>query len=520
MDLFGNGKLDLQALENWLWDAACVIRGPIDAPKYKDYIIPLIFYKRLCDVYEDEIEELVKEFKELKEFKESKKEVKKLVENDRKLVSFYIPDDCLWDTLRKEADKLGERLTTALRTIANKNEKKLKGVLDIVDFNATQAGQRIITDVQISRLMEILSRYRLGLKDVEPDILGRAYEYLLRKFAEGQGQSAGEFYTPREVGLLMAYLLDPQEGEEVYDPACGSGGLLIKAQLVLKEKVKSIKRPLKLYGQEINPFTYAMAKMNAIIHKMEAEIEIGDTLRNPKFLVNGKLKQFDKVIANPMWNQKFPAEVFENDSYNRFSFGIPPSSQSSDWGWIQHMYASLKENGKLVVVIDTGVVTRGSGSQGMDREKEIRKKFVENDLFEAVILLCDNLFYNTSAPANIIVINKAKKHKGEILLINASKEFAKGRPKNYLTEENIKKILDAYWNWKEVENFSKIITLEDARRNDYNLSPSRYVSVDEQEEVKPVEDILIELAEIEEERAKVDAELKEILRKMGFETLF
>jgi len=292
--------------------------------------------------------------------------------------------------------------------------------------------------------------------------------------------------------------------------------LLIKSQLVLKEKKKDIKRPLKLYGQEINPFTYAMAKMNAFIHDMEADIRVGDTIRNPKFIEGSKVKQFDKVIANPMWNQKFPQEAFENDPYNRFSFGIPPSRQSSDWGWIQHMYASLKDNGKLVIVIDTGAVTRGSGSQGIDREKEIRKKFVENDLIEAVILLTDNLFYNTTAPGNIIVINKAKKHKGEILLINASKEYAKGRPKNYLTDENIKKILDAYFGWKEVEGFSKVITIEEARKNDYNLSPSRYVSVDEEEEISPIEDILIELGEIEEEREKVDKELKEILERLGF----
>jgi len=503
------GKLDISTLESWLWEAACSIRGPIDAPKYKDYIIPLIFYKRLCDVYEDEIKRLAEEFG-------SEEIAKKLVSKDRKLIKFYIPEDCLWRNIRKITTGIGEKLTEALRKIAKENPK-LQGVIDIVDFNATQAGERIISDEHIHKLMQILSKYRLGLEDVEPDILGRAYEYLLRKFAEGSGQSAGEFYTPREVGLLMAYLLDPEEGEEIYDPACGSGGLLIKSQLVLKEKKKDIKKPLRLYGQEINPFTYAMAKMNAFLHDMDADIRVGDTIRNPKFVEDSKVKQFKKVVANPMWNQKFPQSVFENDPYNRFSFGIPPSNQSSDWGWIQHMFASLKENGKLVVVIDTGVVTRGSGSQGTDREKEIRKKFVENDLIEAVILLTDNLFYNTTAPGNIIVINKAKKHKGEILLINASKEFAKGRPKNYLTDDNIKKILDVYFEWKEIEGFSKIITIEEARKNDYNLSPSRYVSVDEKEEIQPVEDILVELGKVEEEREKVDRELREILTKIGFE---
>lgn len=503
-----SSRLDISTLENWLWDAACSIRGAIDAPKYKDYIIPLIFYKRLCDVYEDEIKGLIKDF-------EDEQMAKKLVSQDRRLVRFYIPKDCLWENIRKITVNLGERLTEALRTIAKENPK-LQGVIDIVDFNATQAGQRIIDDERLHNLMQILSKYRLGLNDVEPDILGRAYEYLLRKFAEGSGQSAGEFYTPREVGLLMAYILDPEEGEEIYDPACGSGGLLIKAQLVLKEKNNGIKRPLKLYGQEINSFTYAMAKMNAFIHDMDADIKVGDTIRTPKFVDGSRIRQFDKVTANPMWNQKFPQGVFENDPYNRFSFGIPPSNQSSDWGWIQHMFASLKDKGKLVVVIDTGVVTRGSGSSGTDREKEIRKKFVEQDLIEAVILLTDNLFYNTTAPANIVVINKNKAYKGEILLINASKEFAKGRPKNYLTDENIKKIYNVYRNWEEVEGFSKIITIEEARRNDYNLSPSRYVSTNEREELQPIEDILVELGKIEEEREAIDRELEQILTKMGF----
>ena len=502
-------KLDLSTLGNWLWEAASSIRGEIDAHKYKDYIIPLIFYKRLCDVYEDELKELAKEFGSLEEAKEAAK-------YDRDLVRFYIPEKYLWNNIRKSTTRLGEKLTEAMKAIAKENPK-LEGVIDVADFNATQAGERIISDERLARLIEILSKYKLGLKDVEPDILGRAYEYMLRKFAEKSGQSAGEFYTPTEVGFLMAYLLDPNEGEEVYDPACGSGGLLIKAQLVLKEKVgRKPKKPLKLYGQELNAFTYAMAKMNAFLHDMDADIRVGDTIRNPKFVEGGKVKQFDKVIANPMWNQKFPESYFENDPYNRFIFGVPPSGQSSDWGWIQHMLASAKDKGKVVVVIDTGVVTRGSGSSGINREKEIRKAFVENDLIESVILLPENLFYNTTAPGVILVINKNKKHPKEILLINATKEYVKGRPKNILSEEGIKKILNTYRNWKEVEGFSKIITVEEAQKNDYNLSPLRYVSNNEKEEVEPIEDILIELKEVDEERTRIDAELKEIMEKLGY----
>jgi type I restriction enzyme M protein len=506
-------KMDIPMLENWLWDAACSIRGAIDAPKFKDYILPLLFYKRLCDVYEDEIKRLVTEKVFL-----SEEFAKLVVKSDRRLVRFYIPEEYTWQEVRKVTKDLGEKLTEAFRGIAGENPK-LQGIIDIKDFNETFAGQRIISDEALARLIEILNRHRLGLGDVESDILGRAYEYLLRKFAEGSGQSAGEFYTPREVGILMTRLLDAEEGEDVYDPASGSGGLLIKAQLHLKEKLKEIKKPLKLYGQEINSFTYAMAKMNAFIHDMDADIRVGDTMRNPRFAESSGLKQFDKVTANPMWNQKFPPEVFENDPYDRFLFGIPPSNSSSDWGWIQHMFASLKEGGKLVVVIDTGVVSRGSGNTGSNREREIRKRFIEGDYVEAVILLTDNLFYNTTAPGNIIVINKSKPNipnrKSQILLINASREFAKGRPKNYLTEENIEKIDRVYKDWEEVEGFSKIINNAEAAKNDYNLSPSRYVATDEKEEYLPIEEALVELEQVEEERREIDGELHEMLRKMN-----
>jgi len=281
--------MDITTLENWLWEAACSIRGPLDAPKYKDYILPLLFYKRLSDVYEDELQKLSQEFGD-------EGLARGLAQEDRALIRFYIPNGYTWPEVRKSLVRLGERLTKAMQEIAKENPR-LKGVIDIVDFNATAAGQRILDEDILSRLMEILNRQRLGLQDVEPDILGRAYEYLLRKFAEGSGQSAGEFYTPMEVATLMAFILDPEEGETIYDPACGSGGLLIKSQLRLRDKVAQrlgkdvhdlqpgdVQRPLQLFGQEINHVTYAMAKMNAFVHDMEAEIALGDTMKNPRFV--------------------------------------------------------------------------------------------------------------------------------------------------------------------------------------------------------------------------------------------
>ena len=508
-----NNKLDIKALENWLWEAACKIRGPIDAPKYKDYILPLIFLKRLSDVFNDELITLSQRFG-------SEEVVEQLVARDHNLVRFYLPEKARWEEIAKRTTNVGEYLTDAVRTISRENQK-LQGVIDTVDFNATAAGQRIISDENLKGLIDVLSRYRLGLNDVDADILGRAYEYLLRKFAEGSGQSAGEFYTPGEVAILMSYILNPEPGDEIYDPCCGSGGLLIKSHLRFKEKygADSSLEPLKFYGQEILHSTFAIAKMNTFIHDMEAHIALGDTMTKPAFLTpEGSLRKFDLVTANPMWNQNFSQSTYENDPYNRFIFGHPPSS-SADWGWIQHMFASLNEKGKMAVVIDTGAVSRGSGNEGRNRERDIRKEFVEGDFVEAVLLLPENLFYNTTAPGVIIAINKSKpaERKGQILLINASKLFKKGRPKNYLPDESIEQISDIYLAWIEEEGISKIITREEAARNDYNLSPSRYVAQNGEDDTLPLEDAVVQLKEAEEERRKADAQLKEILKGLGVE---
>ena len=503
-------ELDITTLENWLWEAACKIRGDVDAPKYKDYILPLIFLKRLSDVFEDEVLYLSEDY--------SGRDVAEgILREDPALVRFYIPEKARWEEIARQTTNVGEYLTDAVRTIARENPK-LQGVVDIVDFNATAAGQRIISDDKLRILIDTLGRYRLGLKDVEPDILGRAYEYLLRKFAEGSGQSAGEFYTPGEVAVLMSYILDPEPGEEIYDPCCGSGGLLIKSYLRFREKYDEDPSiaPLRFYGQEILPGTFAMAKMNAFIHDMETRIKLGDTMMRPAFLnADGSLRSFDIVTANPMWNQKsFLQSTYENDPYNRFDAGYPPSS-SADWGWIQHMFHSLNDNGKMAVVLDTGSVSRGSGNVGKNRERDIRKEFIENDLVEAVVLLPENLFYNTTAPGIILVVNRDKRRENEILLVNASKLFAKGRPKNYLTDEDTEHISNIYLNWKEEEGISKIITRDEVVKKDYNLSPSRYVAGNEVDDTLPLEDAVVLLNEAEEERREADGRLGEILKNMG-----
>ena len=503
--------LDVKTLEGWLWEAACKIRGPIDAPKYKDYILPLIFLKRLSDVFDDEIARLAKDYG-------SADMVERLLEKDHGLVRFYLPKKARWAGVARQTTGLGEHLTAAARSIARENPR-LQGVVDVVDFNATTAGQRIVSDETLRALADVLGRHRLGLADVEPDILGRAYEYLLRKFAEGSGQSAGEFYTPREVAVLMARILDPEPGAEVYDPCCGSGGLLIKCYLRLKEKRGDdpSAAPLRFFGQEVLHSTFAMAKMNAFIHDMEAQIALGDTMNRPAFLkTDGSLRKFDMVAANPMWNQDFSQATYENDAYGRFGFGYPPSS-TADWGWVQHMLASLDDGGRMAVVIDTGAVSRGSGNAGANKERDIRRQFVEKDLVEGVILLPENLFYNTPAAAVILIVNRKKRKPGEILLVNASKLFKKGTPKNYLPDETIEKVARAFAKWKEEEGLSKIIRTAEAATGDYNLSPSRHVAQNDQEEVLPLEDAVVQLREAEEERADADRKLKEVLRGLGLE---
>lgn len=521
-----------KSLESWIWDAACSIRGAKDAPKYKEFILPLIFAKRLCDVYDDELNRIAQEVG-------SRAKAFKLVKHDKKLVRFFLPlepedpEKSIWSVIRipaqtKEGFKEkkrqvgeGERITTYLRAIADANPL-LKGIIDRVDFNATTHGQRDLDDDRLSNLIEAISAKRLGLNDVEPDIIGRSYEYLIRKFAEGSGQSAGEFYTPAEVGIVMAHIMEPEPGMEIYDPCCGSAGLLIKCELVLQEKMslRSKKKyaPARLYGQENEPGTWAMANMNMIIHDMEGEIQIGDTFRKPKFRKGNRLQTFDRVVANPMWNQtEFKEKDYDADELDRFPKGAGFPGSKADWGWMQHIFSSLKPGGRAAVVLDTGAASRGSGNANTNKEKDVRKWFVEQDLIEGVLYLPENLFYNTTAPGIVIVLNKEKpkERKNKLFLLNASREFVKGDPKNYIPEEAVVRISDTFKSWREEEKYSRIVTREEIAKNDFNISPSRYIHTGEADEYRPIAEIVEELNALEEEAKVTDAALKAILKRIG-----
>lgn len=330
------------------------------------------------------------------------------------------------------------------------------------------------------------------MNDVEADIIGRSYEYLIRKFAEGSVSSAGEFYTPKEVGMLMARIIDPEPGMEVYDPCCGSAGLLIKCQIALQDKMNLRSRkkyaPLRLYGQEYIAETWAMANMNMIIHDMEGQIEIGDSFKNPKFRKGNRLRTFDRVVTNPMWNQDwFTEKDYDTDELDRFPKGAGFPGRKSDWGWVQIVLASLNDKGRAAIVLDTGAASRGSGNANTNKEKDVRRYFVEQDLIEGVVYLPENLFYNTTAPGILLFLNRAKSkdRRGRLFLINASKEFAKGDPKNYITDDGISKIAGTFREWREEERLSRVVSIEEIAKNDFNISPSRYIHTDESEEYRP-----------------------------------
>ena len=508
-----------RSLESWIWAAACSIRGAKDAPKFKDYILPLIFAKRLCDVFDDELDRIAAEVgSRIKAFQ--------LVKADHKLVRFYLPlmpdnpDEPVWSVIRKISDKIGEGVTSHMRAIAKENQR-LQGIIDRVDFNATTHGQRDLDDDRLSNLIEAISTKRLGLDDVEADVIGKSYEYLIRKFAEGGGQSAGEFYTPPEVGTIMSRVLQPEPGMTVYDPCCGSGGLLVKLEIAMEDTARDEKpAPLKLYGQEYTADTWAMANMNMIIHDMEGEIEIGDTFKNPKFRSKaGRLRTFDRVVANPMWNQDWFTEAdYDNDEFDRFPAGAGfPGKSSADWGWVQHMFASLNNVGRAAVVLDTGAASRGSGNAGASKEKTVRQWFAEHDIIESVLYLPENLFYNTSAPGIVLFLNrrKPKDREHKVLLVNASQNFEKGDPKNYIPPEGIQRIADTLIEWREEEKLSRIVDHAELKKNDFNISPSRYIHTSDAETYRPLAEIVKDLNAVEKEARAADKALRTILTRLG-----
>jgi type I restriction enzyme M protein len=485
--------------------AADLIRTAVD---YK-FILVLLFLKRLNDLWKAEKQQAMQRL--VKEAGLSEKEAEKEAEKEVYHI-FNIPKQYLWDDVTKSVRDLPESLATAISEVAKLN-KELQGVINRVDFLEFARNQE--NRELLRQLVELFNRYDLGGEEVSPDVLGDAYEHILMRFAPEKAKE-GEIYTPREVIKLMVEILDPKPGESVYDPCCGSGGMLIISHMHVAEKYgREETRKLFLFGQERNPEIYAVGQMNLLLHDIKnANLANGDTLDYPRFRENGKLKQFDVVIANIPWNQDGYNEerLKKVDFRERFSLGYT-SQSSADWAWIQHMLASAKENGRVGLVVDNGCLFRGGA------EKQVRSKIVEKDWVECVILLPEKLFYNTGAPGAIMIFNRNKpqKRRDKILFINASNEYIPHpsvRRLNSLSTENINKITEAYRKFTDTSGFSRVVNTADVRDNDYNLNVTLYVMPIEEKEQIDISQEFLELKELERERQEVMIKLEQYVSEI------
>ena len=479
--------------------AADIIRTAVD---YK-FILVLLLLKRMNDLtlYEKE--------KARQELEKRGLTGKKLEEQLKKeeFYTFKIPGEYLWDNIKKDRRRLPENLADAISAIAKMNES-LQGVINRIDFLefARNEENRAI----LSKLVDLFDKYYFAGNNLSPDVFGDAYEHILMKFAPEKAKE-GEIYTPREVISLLVNILDPKPEYSIYDPCCGSGGMLIISYNYVKDKYGSKEvNKLNLYGQERNADIYAICRMNLLLHGInDHNIVNGDTLMRPRFLNEGK--RFDVVIANPPWNQDGYDEdsLKEAELKQRFKYGYTPSS-SADWLWIQHMLFSTDEKGKVGIVIDNGALFRGNA------EKAIREKIVRDDLVESVILLPEKLFYNTGAPGAVIIFNKdkPKERKGKILFINASNEYIKHpsvRRLNSLSHENIKHIADAYREFKDISGFCRVVSIEEVKAKDYNLNVTLYVMPTEDKEAIDIKKEWEELEKLEMERQEINNKLKEYI---------
>lgn len=480
-DLFSEPKTESQIkmenaqdLYNFLFEACNILRGPVSQDNFKDYITPILYYKRISDVYDEETQSALEE-------SGGDKEYAALPEQHR----FDIPEGCHWKDIRERTENLGAAIVGAMRGIELANPDTLYGVLSMFSSQKWTNKQNL-TDGKIRDLIEHLSTRKLGNKDYPADLMGDAYEILLKKFADDSKAQAGEFYTPRSVVQLLIRILDPKPGESVYDPACGSGGMLIEAVHHMNHSNLCCG---KIFGQEKNVTNAAIAKMNLFLHgAADFNIMQGDTLREPKILAGGELAKFDCVIANPPFSlEKWGSVEWSSDKFGRNIWGTP-SDSCGDYAWIQHMIKSMGPgNSRMAVVMPQGILFRGN------EEGNIRKKLVKSDKVEAVVTLGDKLFYGTGlSPCFLIIRNlKPAEHSARILMIDATKILTQKRAQNILSQEDVDRIFQLYTDYKDVEDYAKVVTLDDVKAKEYNLSPNRYVDY-HKEEVKPYTEVLAE----------------------------
>ena len=449
----------LQRLESHLWEAANILRGPVDAADFKTYVFPLLFFKRLSDVHDEEYEAALAE-------SGGDKEYVLFPQNYR----FQVPDGCHWRDVRAVTINVGQALQKALRGIERANPDTLYGIFG----DAQWTNKERLSDALLRDLVEHFSRISLGNQAGQADLLGQSYEYLIKKFADATNKKAGEFYTPRPIVRLMVNMLDPHEGESIYDPACGTGGMLLEAIHHVLER-HGDDRTLwgKLFGQEKNLTTSAIARMNLFLHgAADFHVVRGDTLRNPAFFLGDNLATFDCVIANPPFSlEKWGSEVWASDPYGRNFAGMPPD-KTGDYAWVQHMVKSMApKTGRMAVVLPHGALFR------MGAEGRIRQKLLGMDLLEAVIGLGPNLFYGTGLAACILVLRgrKVKERRKKVLIIDASREFKTGRAQNELLPQHVERIYSWYHDYEDIEGVTRVVTLDDIAANDHNLNIRRYV---------------------------------------------
>lgn len=495
-----NKSVTLSQLESHLWEAANILRGPVDAADFKTYVFPLLFFKRISDVREEEYQTALAEAG-------GDKEYALFPQNFR----FQIPDDCHWNDVRAVASNVGQALQRAMRGIEKANPETLYGIFG----DASWTNKDRLPDSLLRDLIEHFSRINLGNKAAQADILGQSYEYLIKKFADATNKKAGEFYTPRSVVRLMVNILDPKEGESIYDPACGTGGMLLEAIHHVKES-HGDDRTLwgKLFGQEKNLTTSAIARMNLFLHgAADFQVVRGDTLRNPAFFTGDSLATFNCVIANPPFSlENWGDDVWTSDPFGRNFAGMPPA-KSGDYAWVQHMLKSMAgKSGRMAVVLPHGALFR------MGKEGEIREKILGMDLLEAVIGLGPNLFYGTGLAACILVFRQQKKkdRKKKVLILDASKEFKTGRAQNELLPPHIERIYQWYRQYEDVEGIARVVTLDEIAANDFNLNIPRYVEPKTERQVLTVEAALKLLRESASTAFAAEDKLVEILQTEGF----
>jgi len=500
-----NNKPTQDQINKSLWAACDTFRGAFDSSEYKNYILVFMFLKYMSDVWKDHYEEFKKQYGDDEEL------IQRKLQRER----FVLPENCSFDYLydKRNESNIGEEIDKVLAKIEDKNLAKLDGVFRNISFNSDKLGQ---TKDRNRRLKNLLTDFANPILDFRPsklgkveDVLGNAYMYLIGEFASGAGKKGGEFYSPDEVSELLARLVNPKPGDRICDPTCGSGSLLIKVGEQVKDKHGNRSKDFALYGQESNGDTWALSKLNMFLHGMDsARIEWCDTINNPQLIEGDHLMKFNIVVANPPFSlDKWGAENAETDRFKRFLRGTPPKSKG-DYAFILHMIDTTLSDGKVGVIVPHGVLFRGAA------EGKIRQKLIEENLLEAVIGLPSNLFFGTGIPAAIIIFNKAKKTK-EVLFIDASKEYQDGKKQNKLREKDIQKIIDAYQNFKTIEKYSNVVSLQEIKDNDFNLNIPRYVDTFEEEEPIDLAKVKQEIKSLEGELAKVRKEMEQYLEELG-----